>query len=450
MIKRKIFIILLLNVFFIYAEGQEVIDRIVAVVGDEIILKSDIESQRIQLIAQGHVFLETDEKCDILEEMLFQKLLLNQALADSLEITRSEVENELNRRLNVFINQYGSERQLEDVYGKSVREIKEDFRDIIKEQILIQRMQMKLIEHINITPAEVRAFYNSIPTDSLPIIEAYYEYSELIVEPEIGQEQINETVSKLEDLRQRVIDGERFQTLAIIHSEDQSSAVRGGELGFFSREDMVPEFSAAAFRLVNPGDVSRVVKTEFGYHIIQLIERRGGMVNVRHILMSPSVSDEQLEIAEKKITHISKKILTDSISFNEAVQQYSQGESKFNNGAVLNPRTGDRKNPVDMVDPRTQRILNRLQAGEISEPFLGTNMKGQRVFKILRLDKKEDAHVACIDRDYREIKEYAMHMAQQDYIFDWIKEALEKFYIRIDESYANCKFNYVDWINKTN
>lgn len=450
MIKRKLFIILILNVVFLYVQGQEIIDRIVAVVGDEIILKSDVESQRIQLIAQGHVFVDTDEKCDILEEMLFQKLLLNQAFADSLEITRTEVENELNRRLNVFINQYGSERQLEEVYGKSVREIKEDFRDIIKEQILIQRMQMKLIEHINITPAEVRDFFNSIPKDSLPVINAYYEYSELVIEPEIGQQQRNETISKLEELRQRVIDGERFQTLAVIHSEDQSSAVRGGELGFFSREDMVPEFSAAAFRLVNPGDVSRVVKTEFGYHIIQLIERRGGLVNVRHILMSPSVSDEQLEIVEKEIGRIYNKILADSINFNEAVQKYSQGESRFNNGAVLNPRTGDRKNPIEMVEPRTQRILNGLQPGQISEPFLGTNMKGQRVFKILRLDRKEDAHIACIERDYREIKEFALHNAQQDYILEWINQALDRFYIRIDDSYANCQFNYVDWVKKSN
>ncbi len=450
MIKRKITIILLLKVMVFYAGGQEVIDRIVAVVGEEIILKSDIESQRIQLMAQGHVFHDSDEKCDILEEMLFQKLLLNQAMADSIEITRSEVDNELNRRINVFINQYGSERQLEEVYGKSINEIKDDFRDIIKEQILIQRMQMNLIQHINITPAEVRAFYNSIPTDSLPIIDAYYEYSELVIEPEIGQSQKNETIAKLEGLRQRVIDGERFQTLAVIHSEDQSSAVRGGEIGFFSREDMVPEFSAAAFRLVNPGDVSRVVKTEFGYHIIQLVERRGNLVNVRHILITPSVSDEQLEFAEKEISRIYEKLLKDSISFNEAIQKYSQGESRFNNGAVLNPRTGDRKIPVDFVDPRIQRILNRLQPGEISEPFLGTNMKNQRVFKIIRMDRKEDAHIACIEKDYREIQEFALHRAQQDYIFSWIKEALDRFYIKIDDSYVNCRFNFVDWVDKTN
>ncbi len=449
MIKKiKLFLTAIFSIIFLTSVSQEIIDEIVAVVGDKIILKSDIESQHIQIISQGYSQGEGDTKCDILEEMLFQKLLLNQALYDSVEVTNNEVDREINRRLNVFINQYGSEQKLEELYGKSIAEIRADFRYIIRDQLLTQRVQMKLVEEISVTPSEVKQFFNSIPKDSLPVIDAYFEYSELVIEPKISQEEKKEVIEKLESIRQRILDGESFETLAVLFSEDQGSAMRGGELGFASREDLVPEFAAVAFNL-NISDVSRVVETQFGYHIIQLVERRGTLINVRHILMTPKINEEQLEIAEKKIGEIYELIKNDSVSFVEAVREYSDGESKFNDGIIINPMTGTTKIPVNIVEQGTRRILNRLNPGEISNPFLSLNNKNQRVLKIIKLDRKVEEHIANLDDDYRDIQEYALQQAQQDFMLKWINDAIGRFYIRIDDSYANCQFNYADWEKKT-
>lgn len=445
MIKKSLLIIITFIVCNISLLAQEVIDEIVAVVGDEIILKSDIESQFIQMRSQGFVSETRDAKCDILEEMLFQKLLLNQARADSVVVSSSEVDQEINRRLGVFINQYGSEKELEEVYGKSVAEIRADFRTIIRDQLLTQRMQMKLVNDVSVTPGEVREFYNSIPKDSLPIIDAYVEYSELVIEPEISREERNKTIEKLENIRQRIMDGESFSTLAVLYSEDQGSAMNGGELGFVSREDLVPEFAAVAFNLQDKNTVSRVVQSEFGYHIIQLIERRGTLINVRHILLTPEIGDEQIAKAEDKITEIYNKIIADSISFTEAVRKYSDAETKFNEGVVANPYTGTRQIQRDFIERSTRRALARLRQGDVSAPFLATNAKGQRVLKIVKLNRRVDEHIANLEDDYQEIQEYAIQKKQQEYVFKWIESALERYYIRIDDSYINCEFNYADW-----
>ncbi len=444
--KKAIYLIIALNLFFAYnLKSQEVIDQIVAVVGDKIILKSEIESQYIQLRAQGYFDEIGDIKCNILEEILFQKLLLNQALLDSIEITNREVDSEISRRLSVFINQYGSEKKLEEVYGKSITQIKSDFRTIIRDQLLTQKMQMKLIENVSVTPGEVREFFNSIPKDSLPVIDAYFEFSEIVIVPQIGQEERIAVIEKLESLRERIKDGESFATLAVLYSEDHGSAVRGGEIGFVSREDLVPEFAAVAFNLLNTEDVSRVVKTEFGYHIIQLVEKRGTLINVRHILISPKMTDEQLVIAENEITRILDLVKNDSINFNQAVQKYSMGESKFNDGVVANPFTGGRKIPIAMMEPAVRRALNQIKPGEITRPVLTTDNKGKRVLKILRLDRKVDEHIANLEDDYMEIQEFALQNAQQEYIMNWIKKSAVRFFIRIDESYSNCDFNYLNW-----
>lgn len=443
MIKIIVVTIFLFNCYQIYS--QEVIDQIVAVVGDDIILKSDIESQYIQLRAQGYTSDHRDVKCDILEELLFQKLLLNQARTDSIEISNSEVDQEINRRLNVFINQYGSEKKLEEVYGKSIAEIRADFRSIIRDQLLTQRMQMKLVSDITITPGEVREFFNSIPKDSIPIIDAYVELSELVIQPEISREERSATIKKLEDIRQRILDGESFSTMAVLYSEDQGSAIRGGELGYVSREDLVPEFAAVAFNLKDNKTVSRVVETEFGFHIIQLVDRRGTLVNVRHILISPKITDEQLSKAENKITEIYNKIINDSISFSEAVQKYSTADSRHNNGIVTNPFTGSRQIQREFMESPTRRAIAGLNPGEISRPFLGTDAKRQRVLKIVRLDRRVEEHLANLEDDYREIHDFALQRKQQDHVFKWINTAIGRYYIRIDESYQSCEFNYADW-----
>jgi peptidyl-prolyl cis-trans isomerase SurA len=446
---KKLFISFLIIISAISSQAQEVIDQVVAVVGNEIILKSDIENQYYQILSQGYNSEESDLKCDILEELMFQKLLYLQAIADSVVITDKEVETELDRRISVFINQLGSEKKLEEFYGKSVNEIKADFRDVIREQLLTQKVQSGLTANLKITPSEVKEFFEEIPQDSLPIVSAYFELSEIVVTPAIGQAEKDATIKKLDDLRDRILKGESFETLAILYSMDPGSATAGGELGFVSRTDLVPEFASVAFNLTSPDEVSRVVETEYGFHIIQLIEKKGNMMNFRHILMTPEVSIDQIVAAETKANEIYNLIKTDSLNFADAVKNYSDADSKFNSGKVMNPYYGNAKLSNEFVDPYTLKALSNLKPGEYSKPFLASTNKGVKVMKIVRLDVKVESHVANLTDDYQEIQQYALQVKSQEAIEKWINKKLESTYVRIDQSYSNCNFKFGDWYKKS-
>lgn len=447
--KKKILIsIFCITLFFPIQliHSQEVIDQIVAIVGNQPILKSDIENQYIQMISQGYYGTSVDLKCEILEDLLFQKLLLIQAQKDSIEVGNKEVESELNRRLSVFINQVGSEQKLEEYYGKSIVQIKEEFRSIIKDQLLTQRMQAKLTEDVEITPSEVKSYYEDLHPDSIPIIEESYELSQIVKIPGISEQEKNNCISKLEEIRDRIINGEKFSTMAILYSQDPGSASKGGELGFVSRTDLVPEFSAVAFSLTNTEDVSRIVKTDFGYHIIQLIERKGEMVNIRHILIVPETDQMAIDSLKNELSKIREKILSDSVSFENAAELYSDDEeTSQNNGKIMNPYTGSGKFTPDMLDVPTNRIIKKLQEGEISNPFVTTDQQGKTVVKIIKIDQKVTEHLATIEEDYQELYEYALNLEQQKTVKKWIKDRVEKTYIKIDESYKGCEFIYADW-----
>jgi peptidyl-prolyl cis-trans isomerase SurA len=443
-VKNGIFLVLILLVSKI-CFSQEIIDNVVAVVGNEIILKSDVENQYIQIRSQGSYDLDGELKCDILEELMFQKLLYLQAIQDSVEVTDKEVEAELDRRISVFVNQLGSEKKMEEFYGKSITEIKNDFRSIIREQVLTQRVQGSLTSDLKVTPSEVKEFFQEIPEDSIPMVSAYFELSEIVFTPVIGKEEKEESIQKLNDLRDRILNGESFQTLAILYSEDPGSATNGGELGFVSRTDLVPEFASVAFNLTSPVEVSRVVETEYGYHIIQLIEKKGNMMNFRHILLTPDVSIEQISISENKAVEVYEMLKNDSISFNDAVNKFSDGESKFNNGKVINPYYGNTKLANEFVDPNTLRNISGLKVGEYSKPFLSSSSKGSKLIKIVRLDQKVEAHKANLTDDYLEIQEYAMQQKGQKIIEKWIENKLESTYIRIDSSFSDCDFKFGNW-----
>ncbi|MDR2009157.1 MAG: peptidylprolyl isomerase [Bacteroidales bacterium] len=446
---KKILVILIIVLGSLSARSQSVIDQIVAVVGSEIILRSDIENQYIQYISQGNYSDEGDLKCEILEDLLFQKLLLLQAKADSLEVTEKEISQELNRRLNIFITQLGSEKKLEEFYGKSILEIKSDFSRIIQEQLLTQKAQAAVTSNVKITPSEVRAYYEAIPPDSLPVIEPYFELSEIVITPVITKEEKDGTIKKLNDIRDRILNGESFSTMAVLYSEDPGSAANGGELGFVSRTDLVPEFASVGFALTNTSDISRVIETEFGFHIIQLIEKRGNMMNFRHILMVPKTSIDQVQIAEQKADSIYNLLVSDSISFLDAVKKYSDSDTKLNEGKVTNPYYGTSKLTNDFVDSYTRRAISGLKAGEVSRPFLGSDNRGGKAMKILRVDTKVDKHTANLKDDYQEIQQYALQNENQKAIKKWISGKLNTTYIKIDESYRNCDFKYADW-NKEN
>lgn len=447
MLKKSLVLIIVLS-FTFGLQAQEIIDKVIAVVGNEIILKSEIENQYIQIQSQGLYLDSEDLKCDILEELMFQKLLYLQAIYDSTEVTQKEVDTELDRRLSVFINQLGDEKKLEEFYGKSIVEIRSDFRDIIKEQILTQKVQASLTADVKVTPSEVKAFFDDIPKDSLPTVEPYFEISEIVITPEISEDQKNQVMEKLNGIRDRIVNGESFATMAILYSEDPGSATKGGELGFVGRNDLVPEFASVAFNLTSPEEVSRVVETEFGFHIIQMIEKKGNMMNFRHILLTPKIGVEELTVAETKMNEIYDLIKSDSISFEQAVEKYSDGESRFNQGKVMNQYYGNAKLSNEFVDPYTAKNVSTLKIGEYSKPFLSANSRGGKVMKIVKLDVKVDKHVANLKDDYQEIQQYALEKAKQDVIEKWINTKLESTFVEIDESYCNCKFKFGNWNKK--
>ena len=324
-------------------------------------------------------------------------------------------------------------------------EIKEDFRDVIKEQLLTQKVQVSLTGEVKITPSEVKAFFEDIPEDSLPLVEPYFEISEIVITPDIGEEEKKTVKEKLNNIRERIINGESFSTMAILYSEDPGSATKGGELGFVSRTDLVPEFASVAFSLTSPEEVSRIVETEYGFHIIQLIEKKGNMMNFRHILLTPKIGVEELTIAENKMNEVYDLIVNDSISFDDAVDKYSDGDSKFNSGKVMNPYYGNAKLNNEFVDPYTVKAVGKLNVADISKPYLSANAKGAKVMKIIRLDVKVEEHIANLTDDYQEIQQYALEKEKQNIIEKWINEKLESTFVKIDESYCNCKYKYGNW-----
>ena len=429
------------------SQAQGIIDKIVGIVGNEIIMMSDIENQYIQMASQ-QMKVDGNTRCEILEDMMFQKLLYVQAQKDSLSVTPKEVETELDRRLSVFINQIGSEQKLEEYFGKTIKSIKDDLRSTIEEQMLAQKVQQKIIGDTKVTPSEVKNFFEKLPADSIPTIEAYYELSEIVIKPEVSKEDKEKVVAELNKIRERILNGESFSTMAVLYSEDPGSAMKGGELGFVSKTDLVPEFSQVAFNLTSPLDVSQVVETEYGFHIIQMIEKKGNMMNFRHILMKPKVSMEALEAADKKANEVYSILKSDTISFTDAVKKYSNGDSKGSDGKVMNPYYGDARMTNDFLDPYTKSAVMPLKEGEYSKPFLSSDNKGSRVIKIVRLDLDVKEHKANLKDDYLTLQRAALEDKNSRLIDEWVKDKVQSVYIKIDDEYKDCNFNVNCWIKK--
>ncbi len=429
------------------SQAQGIIDKIVGIVGNEIIMMSDIENQYIQMASQ-QMKVDGNTRCEILEDMMFQKLLYVQAQKDSLSVTPKEVETELDRRLSVFINQIGSEQKLEEYFGKTIKSIKDDLRSTIEEQMLAQKVQQKIIGDTKVTPSEVKNFFEKLPADSIPTIEAYYELSEIVIKPEVSKEDKEKVVAELNKIRERILNGESFSTMAVLYSEDPGSAMKGGELGFVSKTDLVPEFSQVAFNLTSPLDVSQVVETEYGFHIIQMIEKKGNMMNFRHILMKPKVSMEALEAADKKANEVYSILQSDTISFIDAVKKYSNGDSKGSDGKVMNPYYGDARMTSDFLDPYTKSAVMPLKEGEYSKPFLSSDNKGSRVIKIVRLDLDVKEHKANMKDDYLTLQRAALEDKNSRLIDEWVKDKVQSVYIKIDDDYKDCNFNVNCWIKK--
>lgn len=439
-------VFLLLNII-IFAQNN-VVDQVVAVVGKNPILKSEIEQQYDMLVAQGYPS-GGDLRCQILENILQQKLFLNQAQLDSLEVTGKEIASEIEKRVNSSISQIGSEKKLEEYYGKSILEIKSEFKDVVKEQLLTQKMQQDLFKDVKITPSEVKSFFKTIPKDSLPKINATIEIQQISIYPKIEDEEKQNVRKKLENYRKRVLeDGENFATLAVLYSEDPGSARKGGDLGDISREELVPAFAAAAFRLKKKNEISRIVETNFGFHIIQLIERKGEKIHIRHILLTPKVSIAEKLKAKSNLDSVLTLIRNDSISFDDAAIKFSGDEkTKKNHGIMINRYTGTSKFEYDqIVDPATKYTVKNIEQNKISDVFETKDMNGKSVYRILVVKNKIDQHTASLKIDYKHIQDMALASKKQKKLDAWISEKIRKTYIHIDESLTKCEFKNTGWV----
>ncbi|HPI28898.1 MAG TPA: peptidylprolyl isomerase [Bacteroidales bacterium] len=419
------------------------IDEVVAVVGSNIVLYSDIENEYFQYLMQGST-KGPGLKCQILEEVMFQKLLLTQAEIDSVTVTDKQVESELDRRMRYFIDQIGSKEKLEEYFKKTVLQIKEEMRSKIRDYLLIQNVQAKLTQNVKITPTEVTEFFNAISPDSLPLVGSQIEVAQIVKKAVISQDEVNMVKEKLNGLRERVLKGEDFATLANLYSEDPGSMTKGGELGFVGRGELFTEFEAAAFSL-KPGEVSPIVKTQKGYHIIQMIERRGEYVNVRHMLMIPKASLTDMIKSKKEIDRIAEVIKKDSLSFEKAAALYSDDPTKVNGGLLTNQYSGDSKFSPEEIDPNMFFVIEKMKVGEISAPMVYTNEDGQQAYRMLKLKSRTEPHKANLKDDYPQIQNIAVQVKQNQAISDWINEKTQNTFISISDNYKDCNYKYT-WL----
>jgi peptidyl-prolyl cis-trans isomerase SurA len=448
---RAFFLIILSAVFALSATAQDnqSIDRVIAVVGGNISLQSELETQYLQMLASGYE-PDDDTRCVLFEELLYANLLLHRAKVDSLEVTDAEVEDELSRRLDYFISQLGSQEKLEEYYEKSILEIKDEFRELIKEQLLSQRMQTQITGDIKVTPAETRAFFNRIPKDSLPYVNTELELGRIMRRPEITKQQRADAKAKANELRDRVLGGESFRALAILYSEDPGSSKNGGDLGFFERGMMVPEFDAVAFRL-KEDSVSPVFETSFGFHFMEMLERRGEQINVRHILIRPKTSPEDLEKARVFLDSIRELIVADKMKFSEAAEKFSDDEeSKINGGMMFNPMTGAPYFDMDQLGSIDQRLvftIENMKPGDISEAVKSQSPDGKESYNLYYLKSRTEPHIANMKDDYQRIQQAALAEKKNKVVEDWINSKAAETYIRIDEAFMDCPFTH-RWVKE--
>jgi peptidyl-prolyl cis-trans isomerase SurA len=419
-----------------------VIDKVVGVVSKYPILLSDLQNSMLDREKQG----VPPDKCMAFEMLMFQKLLVAQADRDSVTVTDGEVDNELNRRMNVFIQQFGSEEKLEKFYGKRVNVMKDELRADVQEQLIAEKMSNKITGDTKLTPAEVRLFYNSIPQDSLPLIESEVELQQLVKKPSYSHEAKKEAKELLESYRQRVVKGESMSMLARLYSEDPGSAKDGGYYENVGRGVMDPSFEAVAFRLKN-GEVSNVFETAYGYHFIELIQRKGELLNLRHILVIPKMTNEDFFRCKRQLDSIYTEIKEGKITFENAVKKFSDDvDTKQNAGLMVNPQNATTRfdnETLSLMDKNLIATLNSMQIGEFSKPMQFQTLDGKPGFRIVKLKNRIDPHKANLKEDYQKISLMANDYKRKEQIREWIKKRSKITYIKLDKEYT-CKFQN-DW-----
>ena len=432
----------------------QVIDKVVAVVGKNIILQSDIENQYLQYRMQGLTEGTGKEvRAHILEELLLQKLMLNQAEMDSITVSDEQVEAQMDQRIRYFVARLGSQEKLEEQFGKSMTEIKDEVRQAVKDQMLQEQEQAKIMENVVVTPKEVREFFNEIPKDSLPMIQPSYQIVQIVKRPPVSIDEKLQVKDRLYQIRKRILDGEStFSTMAVLYSEDPGSARQGGELGFAGKGVYATEFENVAFNL-RDGEISDVVETQFGFHIIQLIERRGETINCRHILLTAKVPVEALEKAQLLLDSVSGLIRNGDMTFEEACKKYSDEDSKNNGGYLTNAATGGNWLSLQDMQGLEQEypeyknlafVVSRLDVGEISDPVPMNTNENNDAFRLIMVKDKTEAHQANLKEDYNLIQSWALAQKRQEAIGKWVSNKAAKAYIRLDDAYKDSEF-YYDW-----
>lgn len=446
--KILLFILLLAAPLITYADN--IIDEVIWVVGDEAILRSEVEEERMRAQYEGQQ-IAGDPYCVIPEQMAIQKLYLNQAILDSIEVNESAVSHQVDMRIDYYISQIGSKEKMEEYFRKTTTEIREELMINIRHQMIIQQMQSKLTENIKPTPSETRRFYATLSDDSIPVIPAQVEVQILSFEPAVPFEETERVKSKLREFTERVHAGKAdFAMLARLYSEDTESAKRGGELGFVGKGQLVSEFADVAFNLNDPKRVSRIVQTEYGYHIIQLIEKKGDRINCRHILLRPRLSYADKERSLAKLDSI-RSIIQDSVgaTFEQAVSFFSEDKNTaLSGGLMTNPMTGGSKFEYQDLPSEIAKLIYTMQEGDISEPFIMMDQtKNKEVCAIVKLKSKRDVHKANLSDDFQVIKNLLAQKQSSEFLDQWIRKKQKEVYVQIDEKWRGCDFMYPGWIH---
>lgn len=429
-----------------FINGQKLIDKVVAVVGDKAVLYSEIEGQKLQARQQGITLTKEDESL-ILEDLMFQKLLLHQAEIDSIEVSEQQVTAELDQRIQYFAAQIGGISELEKFYEKSIEEIKDEFFEQIENRLKTQQMEQKITAEVGVSPKEIRTFFNKIPSDSIPEIGSKVSVSQIVIRPEVTYEEKKKIKQKLTDLRTKIISGElNFNIAAEFYSEDPGSKSQGGDFGWVTRGTFVPEFDAVAFK-VPLNEVSEIFETQYGYHITIIEERRGEQFKGKHILLSFKVGDIQLSQTKTKLDSIQKAVLNNSIDWDNAVLKYSDDEqTKGSKGIVYNEASGSMYWDMRELDPQIFAGINKLKVGEISSPQLMQTRDGA-AYRIIKLNEQTEPHKANLKDDYQLIQNFALQNKKADVITEWTNTKIKDVYIKVDEDFNRDTFQY-NWFNQ--
>ena len=448
---KKLFLTSLFSAIAFMGFAQDnVIDQIIWVVGDEAILKSDVEEARMQMLGRGQR-IEGDPYCLIPEQLAVQKLFLDQAKIDSITVTNADVNRTVSQQESYYINNMGSKEKVEEWLRMPMAELREIWREQIRNDEMVSQVKKNLISKgSSLTPSEVRKYYAQLSKDSLPFIPTTVEVQIITNEPPLPQKVVDETKARLRDFTDRINKGESFSTLAIMYSDDRGSATNGGETGFTGRAQWVPEFASMAFSLSDPTKVSNIVETEYGYHIMQLIERRGDRVNVRHILLQPKLPNEELDRVTLKMDSLATDINNKKFSFDEATVISYDKDTRKNNGLMVNRKEstnyGTPRFSMEELPPAIGKIVGPMKVGDVSAPFRMTQDNGKEVVAIVKLKERVDGHIANVSDDYQTLKKIVEDKKQDETLRKWLQAKIKNTYVRIDENWTNCDFQYAGWI----